>query len=102
MELLKRSQVKRAFHGYSMGAAAGDFNNDGYPDLYISNYGPNVLYRNNGDGTFTDVTKNAGVAGGNDCSVGAAWFDYDNDGLLDLYVGNYLNFDPKYNIPFAE
>ncbi|HEX2974579.1 MAG TPA: VCBS repeat-containing protein [Bacteroidales bacterium] len=86
---------------YGMGACAGDFDNDGYPDLFLSNYGPNVLYRNNGNGTFTDVTKKAAVAGGNECSVGAAWLDYDNDGLLDLYVGNYLYFDPGYKYYYA-
>jgi hypothetical protein len=86
---------------YSMGITVGDFNNDGYPDIFLSNYGPNVLLKNNGDGTFTDVTKKAGVAGGNECSVGAVWFDYDNDGLLDLYVGNYLHFDPNYKYFYA-
>jgi enediyne biosynthesis protein E4 len=86
---------------YSMGVTVGDFNNDGFPDIYLSNYGPNVLLKNNGDGTFTDVTKKAGVAGGNECSVGAVWFDYDNDGLLDLYVGNYLFFDPNYKYFYA-
>jgi hypothetical protein len=88
-------------NGYGMGATAGDFDNDGYPDLFISNYGPNNLFRNNGNGTFTDITKKAGVAGGNECSVGAAWLDYDNDGLLDLYVGNYLFFDPNYKYYYA-
>jgi enediyne biosynthesis protein E4 len=88
-------------HGYGMGVTAGDFNNDGYPDLFISNYGPNVLYKNNGDGTFTDVSEHAGVRGGNECSVGAAWFDYDNDGLIDLYVGNYLFFDPQYKYYYS-
>ncbi|TAL65498.1 MAG: CRTAC1 family protein [Bacteroidetes bacterium] len=86
---------------YCMGVTVGDFNNDGYPDLYLSNYGPNVLLKNNGNGTFTDVTKRANVAGGKECSVGAVWLDYDNDGLLDLYVGNYLNYDPQYKYYYA-
>jgi enediyne biosynthesis protein E4 len=86
---------------YTMGVTVGDYNNDGYPDLYLSNYGPNVLLKNDGNGTFTDVTKKAGVAGGIECSVGAVWMDYDNDGLLDLYVGNYLNFDPAYKYYYA-
>jgi enediyne biosynthesis protein E4 len=86
---------------FSMGITVGDFNNDGYPDIFLSNYGPNVLYKNNGNGTFTDVTKHAGVAGGNECSVGSVWLDYDNDGLLDLYVGNYLFFDPDYKYFYA-
>ena len=87
---------------YSMGVTVGDYNNDGYPDLYVSNYGANVLYKNNGNGTFTDVTKHAGVGGGeNEFSVGAVWLDYDNDGFLDLYVGNYLNFDPNYKYYYA-
>jgi hypothetical protein len=87
---------------YSMGVTVGDYNNDGYPDMFVSNYGTNVLYKNNGNGTFTDVTKKAKVGGGeNDFSVGAVWFDYDNDGFLDLYVGNYLNFDPNYKYYYA-
>ncbi len=87
---------------YSMGVTVGDYNNDGYPDLFISNYGHDVLLRNNGDGTFTDVTKTAKVGGGdNNFSVGAVWLDYDNDGYLDLYVGNYLNFDPNYKYYYA-
>lgn len=87
---------------YSMGVTAGDYNNDGYPDLYVSNYGTNVLYKNNGNGTFTDVTKRAKVGGGeNEFSVGAVWLDYDNDSFLDLYVGNYLNFDPDYKYFYA-
>ncbi len=86
---------------YSMGITVGDFNNDGFPDLYLSNYGPNTLYKNNGNGTFSDVTKKAGIAGGKECSVGAVWLDFDNDSLLDLYVGNYLNFDPEYKYYYA-
>ena len=86
---------------YSMGITVGDFNNDGYPDMYVSNYGPNTLYKNNGNGTFTDVSKRAMVRGGKECSVGAVWLDFDNDGLLDLYVGNYLNFDPEYKYYYA-
>ncbi len=86
---------------YSMGITVGDFNNDGYPDIYLSNYGKNTLYQNLGDGTFKDITDKAGVGGGAKCSVGAVWLDFDNDGLLDLYVGNYLNFDPEYSYYYA-
>ncbi len=86
---------------YSMGITVGDFNNDGYPDIYVSNYGPNTLYKNNGNGTFVNITKRAKVGGGKECSVGAVWLDFDNDGLLDLYVGNYLNFDPDYKYYYA-
>jgi|WetSurMetagenome_2_1015567.scaffolds.fasta_scaffold01101_7 enediyne biosynthesis protein E4 len=88
-------------NAYGMGATIGDYNNDGYPDIFVSNYGPNILYKNNGDGTFSNVTKKAKVAGGTECSVGAVWFDYDNDSFLDLYVANYLNFDPNYKYFYA-
>lgn len=83
--------------GYGMGVAVGDYDNDGHPDIYVTNYGKNVLYHNNGDGTFTDVTAKAGVACGQ-WSVGAIWIDYDKDGYLDLFVGNYLEFDTKYRL----
>jgi enediyne biosynthesis protein E4 len=86
---------------YSMGVTVGDYNNDGYPDLFLSNYGQNILLKNKGNGTFTDVTKRAKVAGEHTCSTGAVWLDYDNDSYLDLYVGNYLKFDPNYKYFYA-
>ncbi len=78
--------------GYSMGVAAGDYDNDGYEDLYVTAYGGNRLYHNNGDGTFTDVTEKSGT-GGSGWSTSAAWVDLDNDGLLDLVVLRYLRWD---------
>jgi len=75
-----------------MGAAVGDYDNDGYEDLYVTAYGRNQLYHNNGDGTFTDVTSQAGVGGGG-WSTSAAWVDLDNDGLLDLVVLRYTQWD---------
>jgi enediyne biosynthesis protein E4 len=78
--------------GYGMGVAVGDYDNDGYEDLYVTAYGGNKLYHNNGDGTFTDVTEKAGV-GGSGWSTSAAWVDLDNDGLLDLVVLRYLDWD---------
>jgi len=86
---------------YSMGITVGDYDNDGYPDIYLSNYGENVLLHNEGDGTFADVTLRSHTGGGNLFSVGAAWLDYDNDGYLDLYVGNYVDFDPEYKYYYA-
>ena len=83
--------------GYGMGVTVGDYDNDGYPDLYVTNYGGNRLYHNNRNGTFTDVTVKAGVSCGL-WSVGAVFLDYDKDGGLDLFVGNYLEFDPKYRL----
>jgi enediyne biosynthesis protein E4 len=83
--------------GYSMGAAAGDYDNDGFVDLYVTGFDHNQLFHNNGNGTFTDVTEPAGVSGifprkGKSWSVAAGWLDYDNNGLLDLFVVNYLDY----------
>ena len=78
--------------GYGMGVAVGDYDNDGYEDLYVTAYGGNRLYHNNGDGTFSDVTEKAGVGGGG-WSTSAAWVDLDGDGLLDLVVLRYLQWD---------
>ena len=81
---------------YGMGVAVGDYDNDGYPDLYVTSYGKNILYHNNGNGTFTDVTAKAGVAGGG-WSVSAGFFDYDNDGKLDLFVTRYMEWDTQHS-----
>lgn len=89
-------QAGLSYTGYGMGVAVGDYNNDGHPDLYVTNFGANLLYRNNGDGTFTNVTKEAGVEDGV-WSTSAAFVDYDRDGLLDLYVAHYLDFTVKGN-----
>jgi hypothetical protein len=81
---------------YGMGVAVGDYDNDGRRDLYVTNYGANTLYRNNGDGTFSDVTAKAGV-GGAGWSASAGFFDYDNDGRLDLFVTRYLEWSFQAN-----
>jgi enediyne biosynthesis protein E4 len=78
--------------GYGMGVAAGDYDGDGFADLYVTQYERNILYHNNGDGTFTDVTEMAGVATAG-WSSSAVWFDYDNDGRLDLFVCQFAEFD---------
>ncbi len=83
---------------YGQGVAVGDFDNDGYPDLYVTGYGRAILYHNNGNGTFTDVTAKAGVADEGGWSTSAGWFDYDKDGWLDLVVTNYIDWTPKNNI----
>src|SRR5262245_5925306 len=82
---------------FGMGAAAGDFNGDGYRDLFVTNYGRNRLFQNNGNGTFTDITEKAGVASPN-WSTCATWFDYDNDARLDLFVSSLVQYSAKGNI----
>jgi hypothetical protein len=81
---------------YGMGVAVGDYDNDKFPDLYVTSYGKNILYHNNGNGTFTDVTAKAGVAGGG-WSVSAGFVDYDNDGKLDLFVTRYMEWDTQHS-----
>ena len=88
---------------FNFGVAVGDYDNDGYEDLFICSAGRNVLYHNNGDGTFTDVTEASGIGGKppGTLSVVAAWFDYDNDGLLDLIVDNYTYWTPQTDLRCA-
>jgi hypothetical protein len=83
--------------GFSYGVAVGDYDNDGFPDIFVANTGNNTLYHNNGNGTFTDVTNTSGLDSkpAKTLSVQAAWFDYDNDGLLDLVLSNYTLWTPE-------
>lgn len=83
---------------FAMGVAVGDFDNDGFPDLYVLGYGRSILYHNNGNGTFTDVTARAGVGNTGKWGSSAAWFDYDNDGFLDLVIANYVDWSPDNNV----
>src|SRR5207245_10488462 len=89
--------------GFATGVSAGDFDNDGWEDLFLAGVNRNILYRNRGDGTFEDVTARAGLAHGGSgrkpWSVSAGWFDYDNDGLLDLFVVNYVVWTPEKDPP---
>ena len=82
--------------GYGMGVAVGDYDGDGWPDLFVTQYGRCILYHNNGDGTFTDVTEKAGVGAVGLCAS-ALWFDYDNDGRLDLFVCGSVDFSKSNN-----
>jgi enediyne biosynthesis protein E4 len=83
---------------YGLGAAVGDYDNDGYDDIFITALGQSRLFHNNGNGTFTDVTRAAGLWGPNEFSTSAAWVDYDRDGRLDLVVANYVQWSPKTDI----
>jgi len=82
---------------FGMGVAVGDYDNDGFPDLFVLGYGRCILYHNNGDGTFTDVTAKAGVANSGKWGSSAAWLDYDNDGRLDLAIANYVDWSAENN-----
>ena len=83
---------------YGMGVAVADYNNDGFPDLLITAVGQNRLFRNTGKGTFVDVTQKAGLGGRSAFSTSALWFDYDRDGLLDLFVCNYVQWSPEHDV----
>jgi hypothetical protein len=83
---------------YGMGVAVGDYNNDGFPDILITCVGQNRLFRNTGNGTFVDVTKASGLQGKQAFSTSAIWFDYDRDGLLDLFVCNYVRWSPEHDV----
>jgi enediyne biosynthesis protein E4 len=96
-DLTEKAGVMGADLGYCFGVAAGDYDNDGYEDLFVAAAGRNTLYHNNGAGGFTDVSKDSGLDQKEPdlLSVGGAWFDYDNDGLLDLAVANYTFWSPR-------
>ena len=83
---------------YGMGVAVGDYDNDGYPDILITCVGQNRLFRNSGKGTFIDVTKSSGLGGRQALSTSALWFDFDRDGLLDLFVCNYVKWSPEHDV----
>jgi len=83
---------------YGMGIAVGDYDNDGYDDVFVTAVGQSRLFHNNGNGTFTDVTQKAGMGGVQEFSTSAAWVDYDRDGKLDLIVANYVQWSPKQDI----
>jgi len=91
-DVTKKAGLTRS--GWGQGCCVGDYDNDGYDDLFVTYWGHNVLYHNNGDGTFTDVSEKAGVVGtGNSWGAGCCFLDYDRDGHLDLFIANYVNFE---------
>ncbi len=81
--------------GFGMGASAADYDNDGDIDLLVTNYGPKILYRNDGNGRFSDVTANSGLGGSSAWHTSAVWFDYDRDNHLDLFIANYVHYEEK-------
>jgi len=83
---------------YGMGVAVGDYNNDGFPDIFITCVGQNRLFRNTGKGTFVDVTRVSGLGARQAFSTSALWFDYDRDGLLDLFICNYVRWSPEHDV----
>ncbi len=95
-DVTEKAGLTGAQMDFSFGVVAADYDNDGYPDLFVANSGPNTLYHNNGDGTFTDVTAASGLdkKPKDLLSVQPAWLDYDRDGLLDLLVTNYTYWTP--------
>ena len=95
-DVTERSGISHSMRG--MGAAVGDVDNDGWPDIYVTGYGASRLYRNRGDGTFADITDRAGV-NNRRWGASAAFFDFDADGRLDLFVANYISFDPDGAVP---
>jgi hypothetical protein len=96
-EVTEKAGVAAENH-YGQGVAIADYDNDGYPDIYVTGYGRAILYHNNGNGTFTDVTSKAGVADAGGWSTSAAWLDYDHDGYLDLVVLNYIEWSASNNL----
>ena len=98
-DVTEAAGLSRAREGnYGMGVAVADYDNDGFPDLYVTSYGHNILYHNNGNGTFTDVTAKSGTGAGG-WSASAGFFDYDNDGKPDLFVTRYMEWDPAHSRP---
>jgi len=83
---------------YGIAVAAGDYNNDGFPDVLITAVGQNRLFKNTGKGHFLDVTEKAGLAGRTGFSTSAMWFDYDRDGFLDLFICNYVKWSPEHDV----
>jgi hypothetical protein len=96
-DVTEQSGIKTV--GYGMGVAVGDFDNDGWPDLYLTGFGRSQLFHNNGDGTFTDVSERSGTSNVGSWAVSAAFVDFDRDGWPDLFVGNYLKYTLQTHVP---